>query len=922
MQVLSRKRLASAALLLSLSTVCANISFVRIPPTILQPGETIELQWNIVTPTAGTLDTQEPFNLQLRALSGQRYDLNKLIPQAAAKLRVVIPKEATGGLHSFYADYTGPINVKPTASNQFNITGAIVTTTTAGPTSTLGPTASITAPNGKGSPSSQSPDSQAATDQGLSGGAIGGIIAGVVIFLLLIALIFFARHRRLVRERNQHTRLDDSKESYSESVMARSGPPSTKGGDGMVSVPLSAPAPVYPSPFSGEPKPQPQRPMNQMQHANGNGNPFDAPEDRTRGLPPVGAMAIGAAAGSPRSLSPRQQHQPYQPPQFEQQPPRSQQQQYGVPPQQRGQSPFQQGSSRDSLDSEPESAYDPAHARMMPHPNGGDGNGPIVRNNSNPMMQRGGPPGPGSQLAYSPSGRSVMSDVQNMSHPQPHPHHQQQQNPFHDRELLAAAAGGAAVGAIAAANRRQGSPAPNSPAQAHRHLTPMNDSRVQTPLPGQGSPLPRSKEIEMQPLDVQQHQYEQQQRMLQRQQQQRQQAEAEAQGGQKQRQQQQQPPVQPIQQTPLPPTPVPAPAPAQAAASHPFNPTLYDDKTEIDDDGMPVYNGYRDTIFGAYSQPLEDSDDDDDDETAVPVVPTSVLLSAGGDAQKQQQQQRAADAQASSSGAGAGVQRKKSVKFTGVPLSDSIDVPVSTSQQQHQQQLYHSDGDDDEDEEDGLEDEDDIKMRLMQTEVPSPASAHARPPFINTTPGSSPSAQHHQASVLSPVRSPDQAYPSSSGNYHQSHGNHHPIGGGFPVPAPIPASAPKQQQQQQQQQSSSHATGSSSPSLNTASSSFGNGFYEDVLAAVDKNAKSLPSSSTTASHAAPPQKHQPVRVDQEVYGAPSPRVSAAVATPAHPQHVKSGQQPSMPKPYQQPPQQQQQQNGGEHNAGFYESPLL
>ncbi|KAF9289541.1 hypothetical protein BGZ68_009123 [Mortierella alpina] len=908
MPALSIKSLATAALLLTLSTVCANISFARIPPTIMQPGESMELQWTIAPVPTGTLETTEPFNLVLRALSGQRYDLNKLIPQDALKLRVVLPKEATGGLHSFYADYTGPINVKATASNQFNISGAVVPTTTVGPTSTLGPTASVTAPHGSGSSSSHTPNSQASSDGGLSGGALGGIIAGVVIFLLLIALIFFVRHRRLVRERSQHTRLDDSKESYGETSMARSGPPSAKGGDGMFPVPLSAPAPVYPSPFPGEQKPQPQHPMNKMQYANSIGNPFDAPEDRSRGLPPAGAVAM-AASGSPRSLSPRQQHQPYQPPQFEQQPPRPQQQQFGVPVQQRSQSPFQQGGNRDSMDSEPESAYDPAHARMMPNLDGSNGNGPIARNNSNPMMHPGGPPGPGSQLSYSPSGRSAVSDAQNMSLPQPHPH-QQHQNPFQDRELLAAAAGGAAVGAIVAAHRRQGSPAPNSPAQ--RHLAPMIDSRGPTPLPGQSSPLPRSKEIEMQPLDVQQHQYEQQQRMLQRQQQQRQQAQAQAQEDQQQRQQQT--PAQLIQQTPLPPTPVSASAASAPAASHPFNPTLYDDKTEIDDDGMPVYNGYRDTIFGAYSQPLE-GDDDEDDETAVPIVPASALVSAGSDAQKQQQ--RATDANASSSGAEAGVQRKKSVKFTGVPLSDAIDVPASTSNQQ-QQQLYHSDGDEEEDEEDELEDEDDIKMRLMQTEVPSPASAHTRPPFINTTPSSSPSAQHHQANVLSPVRSPDQAHPSSSGNYHQSHGNHHAIGGGFPVPAPITASAPKQQQQQQ---SSSHAAGSSSPSLNTASSSFGNGFYEDVLAAVDKNAKTLPLSSTAANNAIPPQKHQPVMVEKEVYGAPSPRVSAAVATPAHQQHLKSGQQPAMPKPYQQPPQ-QQQQHRGEHDAGFYESPLL
>lgn len=71
----------------------------------MQPGESMELQWTIATvPTGtptGTLETTEPFNLVLRALSGQRYDLNKLIPQNALKLRVVLPKEATGGLVRF-----------------------------------------------------------------------------------------------------------------------------------------------------------------------------------------------------------------------------------------------------------------------------------------------------------------------------------------------------------------------------------------------------------------------------------------------------------------------------------------------------------------------------------------------------------------------------------------------------------------------------------------------------------------------------------------------------------------------------------------------------------------------------------------------------------------------------------------------------
>ncbi|KAG0211608.1 hypothetical protein BGX28_007659 [Mortierella sp. GBA30] len=896
------KSKASLVLFASLTTVYANIAFVKIPsPTIVKPGDSLNLQWTIVTPVVGTPETAEPFNLVLRAYSGQTYDVQKLVPQTLTKLTVVIPKGATGGLHSFLADYTGPVNVKGAQSNQFNVTGEVVPTTTAAIiTSTAGPTTTVSGGSRSNSnTATPSHGTQASNegDGGLSGGALAGIISGAVVFFLLIALIFFFRHRRLVRERSQHTRLEDSKESYGETSTARSGPPSVgapslagKGGDGMVSVPLSV-APAYPAPFGNEPKYQdeyggPQQ--HQMQHTNGNNNPFEAPEDRMRG-PPPGAMAM---AGSPRSLSPRQQHQPYQPPQFEQQPPRLHQQPYGMP-QQRNQSPFQQSNGRDSMDSEPESAYDPAHTRMMNN----NGNGPVMRNNSSPMMQPGSLTGSGSQLSYSASGRSVI-DRQNMS-PQPQA---QQQNPFQDRELMTAAAGGAAIGAIAAANRQQGSP--NSPAQTHRQLAQStNDTRTQSPLMGHAL-SPRSREIEMQPLDVQQHQYEQQQRVLQRQQQQRQLA-------QEQKQQKAAHVQQPIQETPLPPTPaVTSNTPAPVASSHPFDPTLYDDKAEIDDDGMPVYNGYRDTIFGAYSQPQGD-DEDEDEETPVPIVPSATMAQAGNNV-LQQQQQQSSDTTGVSNGNEPGVQRKKSVKFTGIPLSGPINVPPATTaqesslskpQQKQQQQLYHSDGDEEEDD-DEYEDEDDIKMRLMETEVPSPSSVHVRPPFINTTPGSSPLT--HQ-NALSPVQLSDQAY-SSEGSYHASHGHHAASNaGGFPVPAPMSSQPTKP------------SNGIDSPSLNAVSSSFGDGFYEDVLAAVDQNVTS-PSKNVSSTAAAGQQKQsQPTLVDREVYGAPSPRItSAAISTHQQQQQYSKGGQSVRP----QQQQHHHQQQRSESDAGFYESPLV
>ncbi|KAF9193582.1 hypothetical protein BGZ51_002870 [Haplosporangium sp. Z 767] len=830
----------------------------------------------MVAPTNGTVENIEPFNLVLRALSGQRYNILSGVAQDLFTVTVQVPMDATGGKHSFYAYYTG--NLKATSSNQFNVSGPIVTPATETPTTTL-----PTNTQGSGAPST-TPTSTQGSDGGISGAALGGIIGGVTAFLLFIALIFFFRHRRRVREQSQHTRLEDTKEGYSETSIPRSGPPAGPPSGGMMPVPLSDPGSHSPhskeQPY-GDSKYGDPLTQHRMQHANGNRNPFETPDDKM-----MGAAAMGGAP----SLSPRQQHQPYQPPQYEQPPPRPQQQQpYGMPNQvmPRSQSPFQQN-NRESFESEPESAYDPNRTRM---------NNGVSRNNSNAMV-RGGPPG-SSQLVHSPSGRSIASNPRQHMSPQPqhqniaHPH-QQQNNPFHDRELMAAAAGsamGAAVG-------HHGSS--NSPVPAHRP-SPQNQLL--------NSPMSRSREIEMQPLDVQQHQYEQQQRALQRQQQQQQQQNSAV-------QEQQQKPAQPTSPTSVPPT-TQTTAPTIGVPKNPFNPTLYDDKTEVDEEGASVYNGYRDTIFGAYVQPQGDDEDDNDVETPVPNVPSSALAQAGN--QAQQKQPSAAE---NSGDAPAGVQRKKSVKFTGVPASGPIVVPDG-QEQQKQRQLYHSDADEDEDEEDYVdENEDDIKLRLMATEVPSPASSHSRPTMINTSHGSPPVNGQNQ-NVLSPVRSPNQSYGSSSSPYQQGSPvrSDHGQQGGF-VPPP-PGSLPSHNQ-----------LSSGSPSLNAVSSSIGDGFYEDVLAAVDKNAKTLPSSTAAMTATSPTTSQQqqsyvpapssqhlhPVPLEKEVFGAPSPRITPAAAAPVVPPGFPSPKvvRPPAPNPNQ---QQQRQYRDDEENA-FYDSSLL
>ncbi|KAG9324235.1 hypothetical protein KVV02_002182 [Mortierella alpina] len=908
-----RSWLAVAVLVSSWASIAsANIVLTGFPQnTTVKPGDSLEVSWKIL-PANGTVENLDPFDLSLRALSGQGYSIQRGIPQNALKLIVQIPTEATGGKHSFYAFYQK--DVKSTASNQFVIEGPVVSMTSA-PT----PTGTDADPSGT------HPAGKPSEDSGLSGGALAGVIGGAVVLLLLVALIFFFRNRRRVAEAkaNNGSSTDDHKErgftsgpdAYSsknqdkESLTRSAG---SGGGphfdDGMVAVPLNGGGPRGP-PRGDDPRAQHQQhqhqqqeQMHQLQHPRSpNNNPFDAP---------------------PPGTSPRlQQYQPPQPPPHGgmtnplMAPPVHAHQQQQL---QRGPSPYHQ-SSRDSFESEIESAYDPNHTRMM--------------NNGMPPMH--GSP----SLSHSASGRSMNSSryPQNMS-PQP---------PFsnqHDREIMAAAA------AVAAAA---------SPVQGHRQLQqqpsqPALGQQQGLQHPANKSPMarsasPRMKEIEMQPLDIQQHHLEQQQKMLQRQ---------------KQQQQQQ---MEMQQQRSAQSTPVPLPA-----AQKSINPTQFDDKAEVeenDEENVPVYNGYRDTIFGAYAHNQDDEDEDEDEpaKAPVPALPASILV---------QNSTPSNGSQEPSSNMTTGVvqiQRKKSVKFTGVPSTGPIVLPNQEAAKEHQQQRQQKKKQELEDQRpvseaytedygEDFEDEDDIRNRLMEIEAeavsPIPSHASSRPQ-INTSAG--PAGQG--ANVLSPVRSPDQGSPS----YH-THGY---------VAPPPPASSTSSPQPP--------SAAESSPSLNSVSA-FGNGFYEDVLAAVEK--KHVPTSPTSASGSVtsptsprsqqqqqqelkkpvmplvprsesppPPQQYvqqqhipapQPQHmgpVAQEVFGAPSPRIAPAIAKANNINNSNSNgsytsplasatvTSPSTSRPELSPrsnarpamgsgPGQQQQQQQQQSNDEFYENSLL
>ncbi|KAF9411836.1 hypothetical protein BGZ94_001221 [Podila epigama] len=901
--------------LASLTPALGNVVFNKFPDTtVVQPGSTVVLRWtHVVAPPAGTAVNNEPFILLLRALSGQSYVIQRDVPQDLLTLSVVVPSIATGGKHSFRADYAGAGGI---SSNQFNITGNIITTTSISP-----PTATTTtnaATPGVTNPVTPDANDGKESSGGLSGAALGGIVGGVVALLMFLAFIFFFRKRRLARERNEHSRTGDSKENHGHLTSRddRSMPMTTRsmgspgGPNGPNNPPpppgqnISVPLSVAPSSYekqhssrddyNGHPS-SPQSPRH-MQHP---GQQQHQPPQQHQQPHQGDRNPFGGDDRGPAPLSPRPQHQQYEPPQMSSPPPRPYQQgqqgspyqqPYALPPfqqnqqnqHQRGQSPFQD--NRQSLESEVESAYDP-RAQNMNH-----AGGPA------PMM-RGGPPMANGNLRHSPSGRSLMSDPRQrqMASPTQQNYHQQQQQQQHHHQ------GGNDGGPF-----QDHQPGSMSPPQSHRPKTPnQQQQQQQYPQDHDGrsqNNMPRNREIEMQPLDIQQHQYEQQQRVLQRQQQ--------------QQEQQAAPPVAPAASA------ASVPAPPQPQPS-PFNPTHYDDKTEIDDDGVPVYNGYRDTIFGAYVHNKDDDDEDedasDDGAKAIPAVPAPAVAYAG------HQPTGAVDGSHANEN-GTGVQRKKSVKFTGVPASGPIVTPAGQGtayghQPPPQKALDAVDDEhlDDEDEDGYYEDEDDIKQRLMEKEVPSPtvsnASAHQRPVYINTSTGSP--AVSHQAAVLSPVRS---------------------------VASPT---SPRQQQQPKNV---------SSPSL-VSGPVFGNGFYEDVIAAVDKSSGNIihdgpssprqqqqqqqqlpilpspvPRSPEPSHHHLQQQQQQhlpppqgPMLQTKEVFGAPSPRIAPAVVNQHH--HIQSQglrhpPSPSLATSTAKPVPSPRQQIRDDEESAFYESSLL
>ncbi|KAF9911605.1 hypothetical protein BX616_010560 [Lobosporangium transversale] len=295
-----------------MQTISANIAFNKLADNlIIKPGETVALSWTAAAPDAGTVLDDKPFNLVLRALTGQRYLLQSNVAQTALNLRVQIPANATGGKHSFYCDYQSKI--KPVSSRQFDIDAPIITITTVAAAAAIPTDADPTIGSGEAQASS-----------GLSGMMLIGLIAGAAVLLLAVSMLFITRHRRRVSAAKVHDgpSMDDSKEagltSKEESLTKSAGAGGPADGD-MVSVPLNG-AP-------SRPEHQVSGPINLIpqQMSSPSESPFDGPE-----------VVIPAQGALPR------QHQ-YQPPQMT------------GPPPQRASSP----QNRKSSESDAESIYDP-----------------------------------------------------------------------------------------------------------------------------------------------------------------------------------------------------------------------------------------------------------------------------------------------------------------------------------------------------------------------------------------------------------------------------------------------------------------------------------------------------------------------------------------------------------------------------------
>lgn len=104
MHLLASNKLATVAMLATMSalswtnTASANIEFIKTTLPNVNPGDSMTLNWNIIAaPPAGTVINTAPFNLVLRALSGQSYLIRANVPQDSLTIRVTVPTNATGG---------------------------------------------------------------------------------------------------------------------------------------------------------------------------------------------------------------------------------------------------------------------------------------------------------------------------------------------------------------------------------------------------------------------------------------------------------------------------------------------------------------------------------------------------------------------------------------------------------------------------------------------------------------------------------------------------------------------------------------------------------------------------------------------------------------------------------------------------------
>lgn len=104
MHLLTSNKLATVAMLATMSalswsnTASANIEFIKTQLPDVNPGDSMTLNWTIIAaPPAGTVINTAPFNLVLRALSGQSYLIRSNVSQSLLTIRVNVPTGATGG---------------------------------------------------------------------------------------------------------------------------------------------------------------------------------------------------------------------------------------------------------------------------------------------------------------------------------------------------------------------------------------------------------------------------------------------------------------------------------------------------------------------------------------------------------------------------------------------------------------------------------------------------------------------------------------------------------------------------------------------------------------------------------------------------------------------------------------------------------